>query len=109
MQGAFNLCVPVMVNGSKRVLMRFTFPYRIGEGTFCRGNSDEKVRCEAATYAWMHQQCPDVTIPRLYGFGLATGQCVCDRYVRPDTFCLPSLYSLLRLNTGPTLFVSSTS
>jgi hypothetical protein len=52
MQGAFNLCVPVMVNGSKRVLMRFPFPYRIGEGTFCRGNSDEKVRCEAATYAW---------------------------------------------------------
>ncbi|KAK7897034.1 hypothetical protein LTR67_004922 [Exophiala xenobiotica] len=75
MQGAFNLCVPVMVNGSKRVLMRFPFPYRIGEGTFCRGNSDEKVRCEAATYAWMHQQCPDVTIPRLHGFGLATGQC----------------------------------
>lgn len=80
-QGTFNLYVPVLVDRSERVLMRFPFPHRIGDDTFCPGNSDEKVRCEATTYAWMHQLCPDVPIPRLYGFGLATGQCVPDQHV----------------------------
>lgn len=43
LQGAFNLCVPVFVNGSKRALIRFPFPYRVGDGTFGSGNCDEKV------------------------------------------------------------------
>ncbi|OAA51237.1 Aminoglycoside phosphotransferase [Beauveria brongniartii RCEF 3172] len=55
------------------VMIRFPLPYRVGEATN-PGNSDEKIRTEAATYAWIHQNCPDVPIPRLYGFGLSTKQ-----------------------------------
>jgi hypothetical protein len=75
MHGSFNLCVPVSVKNSKRVLMRFPLPYRVGEA-FRPGNGDEKVRCEAGTYAWLQQECPTVPIPQLYGFALSTGQCV---------------------------------
>ncbi|KAJ5980066.1 hypothetical protein N7481_007364 [Penicillium waksmanii] len=37
------------------------------------GNSDEKILCEAGTYAWLQANFPDITIPKLYGFGLASG------------------------------------
>ncbi|PGH16963.1 hypothetical protein AJ79_01347 [Helicocarpus griseus UAMH5409] len=83
MRGSFNLCVPVTVtcgNGStgngtqqRRVLMRFPLPHRVGE-EFRPGNADEKVRCEAATYAWLGQECPSIPIPHLYGFALSGGQ-----------------------------------
>ncbi|OAL30140.1 hypothetical protein AYO20_08856 [Fonsecaea nubica] len=33
---------------------------------------DEKVRCEATTYIYIHQHCPDVPIPMLLGFGAST-------------------------------------
>ncbi|KAM3539304.1 hypothetical protein ARSEF1564_007800 [Beauveria bassiana] len=49
--GSFNLCLP-------------------GETTR-PGNADEKLACEAATYAWLEENCPTVPIPRLYGFGLS--------------------------------------
>lgn len=107
--GAFNLCVPVIVDDSKRVLTRFPFPYRIGEDSFCSGNCDEKIRCEAATYAWMYRQCPKVPILYLYGFGLATGQCVCDQCLRSDILCLPRFDSSPKLNVAPSSFVSSTT
>ncbi|RFU30500.1 hypothetical protein B7463_g5814, partial [Scytalidium lignicola] len=73
MQGSFNLCIPVTVEKSKRVLVRFPLPYRTGDKIH-PGNSDEKVRCEAGSYAWLQQECPTVPIPHLYGFGLSTGQ-----------------------------------
>nr|KMM64667.1 hypothetical protein CPAG_01019 [Coccidioides posadasii RMSCC 3488] len=73
MSGSFNLCVPVNVNALRRVIMRFPLPYRVGE-SFRPGNADEKVRCEAATYAWISQECPSIPIPHLYGFALSTGQ-----------------------------------
>lgn len=75
MKGSFNLCVPVRVGTLRRVIMRFPLPYRTGE-KFRPGNGDEKVRCEAATYAWIGQECPSIPIPHLYGFGLSTGQLV---------------------------------
>ncbi|KAK6385475.1 hypothetical protein LTS17_001043 [Exophiala oligosperma] len=31
---------------------------------------DEKVRSEAATYIWMQQNCPEIPIPYLWGFGI---------------------------------------
>jgi len=61
---------------SQRVLIRFPLPYRVGDKV-CPGNGDEKVRCEAATYAWMQKECPSIPIPQIYGFALSTGQCVC--------------------------------
>lgn len=73
MNGSFNLCVPVEVKGSGDVIIRFPLPYRVGD-SFYPGNGDEKVRCEAGTYSWMEQFCPDVPIPRLHGFALGSGQ-----------------------------------
>jgi hypothetical protein len=56
-QGSFNVCIPIVVvmnlkdgQPSKRVIIRFPLPYRVGEA-FMRGNSNEKIRCEAGTYA----------------------------------------------------------
>ena len=80
--GSFNVCVPVVISSwkgreqpSQRVLIRFPLPYRVGEA-FRPGNGDEKVRCEAGTYTWLQKNCPDIPIPRLYGFGLSTGETV---------------------------------
>jgi hypothetical protein len=33
-------------------------------------------RCEVGAYGWMQDQCSDVPIPHLYGFGL-TGIATC--------------------------------
>ncbi|KKK15094.1 hypothetical protein AOCH_005603 [Aspergillus ochraceoroseus] len=50
------------------------FRSRSTAGMFRPGNGDEKVLCEAGTYAWLQDNCPDVPIPHLYGFGLSTGE-----------------------------------
>ncbi|PGH13156.1 hypothetical protein AJ79_03863 [Helicocarpus griseus UAMH5409] len=73
--GSFNLCVPVSIQylnkkAIRRVLMRFPLPYKVG-GT---KNGDEKIRCEAATYAWLNRECPDIPTACLQGFGLSMGQ-----------------------------------
>ena len=78
--GSFNVCIRVDVDARarasvKQLMIRFPLPYRIGEKT-CSGNSDEKIRCEAGTYAWLQETSPDVPIPKLYGFGLSAGQSV---------------------------------
>ncbi|OAR01764.1 hypothetical protein LLEC1_06112 [Akanthomyces lecanii] len=78
--GSFNLCVPLRVNVDSAqsnvprfAFIRFPLPYRVGEET-SPGNSDEKLSCEAATYAWLEENCSSVPIPKLYGFGLSTNQ-----------------------------------
>ncbi|KAK1141276.1 hypothetical protein N8T08_009179 [Aspergillus melleus] len=75
LHGSFNVCIPVVVHGwnKKRVLIQFPLPYRVGEA-FRPGNSDEKIKCEAGTYAWLQENCPDVPIPQLYGFALSTSE-----------------------------------
>lgn len=52
--GSFNVCVPITIDAwrGKRVLVRLPLPYRTGE-IANPGNSDEKIRCEAGTYAWL--------------------------------------------------------
>lgn len=93
--GSFNVCIRIDVDGQgqdagTQVMIRFPLPYRIGEN--CRpGNADEKVRCEVGTYAWLQENCPSVPIPRLYGFGLSTGQTVCQLYVYSKNYCLQPL------------------
>ena len=82
--GSFNVCVPARVDVSdqaqpKFVMVRFPLPYRVGETTR-PGNADEKLRCEAATYAWLQEHCASIPIPHLYGVGLATGQQVLVAY-----------------------------
>jgi hypothetical protein len=87
LHGSFNVCVPVTIDDwpgrkqqGQRVLIRFPLPYRIGEA-FRPGNGDEKIQCEAGTYAWLQQNCPDIPIPRLYGFATSTGETVCERSI----------------------------
>ncbi|KAF4620088.1 hypothetical protein G7Y89_g14735 [Cudoniella acicularis] len=88
--GSFNVCIPVYVDKWKkhpgrRVLIRFPLPYKIGESKY-PGNADEKLRCEAATYIWIRENCPDVPIPHLWGFGLPGGK----SFLEPQTVPLIS-------------------
>ena len=81
MCGYYNVCIPVYVDRwvnfpGKRALIRIPLPYKLGEEN-CPGNVEEKLRCEAATFIWIREQCPEVPIPYLWGFGFSTGQCVC--------------------------------
>lgn len=78
--GSFNVCIPLYVskegeNPEKRALIRFPLPYKLGESQ-SPGNVDEKLRCEAATYIWIQENCPDVSIPTLWGFGFVGGKSV---------------------------------
>lgn len=80
--GSFNVLIPVTIRDWKnrrqpgqRVFLRLPLPYRVGDD-FNPGNGDEKIRCEAGSYAWLQENCPDVRIPRLYGFALSTDQTV---------------------------------
>lgn len=78
MAGSFNVCIPMKLNSPRfprRVLIRFPLPYKVGESSFA-GNADEKVRCEAATYLSIQDNCPTVPIPVLWGFGFSGGQSV---------------------------------
>lgn len=73
LHGDFNICIPISVSNwrARRILMRCPFPHMLG----LRGSNhmDEKLRCEAATLAWIPQNCPQVPIPCLWGFGLPSG------------------------------------
>lgn len=78
--GSFNVCIPVYVDNwykhpGRLVIIRFPLPYKIGEAT-SPGNADEKLRCEAATFIWIRENCPQVPIPQLWGFGFVGGQSV---------------------------------
>ncbi|KAF2785785.1 hypothetical protein K505DRAFT_380680 [Melanomma pulvis-pyrius CBS 109.77] len=75
-RGSFNVCIPVVVEGqngqpNRTVLMRCPMAYRLGEDV---GSVDEKIGCEVATYAWMQDNCPEVKIPDLLGFGFSDGR-----------------------------------
>ncbi|KAK2787281.1 hypothetical protein FQN53_005440 [Emmonsiellopsis sp. PD_33] len=73
--GSFNVCVLITIDDwdVKRVLIRFPLPYRVGEATM-HGNGDEKIGCEAGTYAWLQENCPAVPILRFYGVSLSTSE-----------------------------------
>lgn len=70
--GSFNVCVPITINdwenkqqSRERVILRLPLPYRVGDA-FNPGNGDEKTRCEAGTYTWIQQHCPEIPIPRRF-------------------------------------------
>lgn len=76
-----NLDIPVILQskGAKPIrylVMRIPIPFKTGE-SFRPGNGDEKIRSDAATCAWLNQECPSIPTPCLRGFGLSTGQNVC--------------------------------
>jgi hypothetical protein len=72
--GSFNVCVPIRLSGPRahRLLIKCPLPHRLG-GLVDPRLLDEKVRCEAASFAWISQNCPRVPIPRLWGFALSNG------------------------------------
>ena len=74
LHGDFNACIPISVSNwrAQRLLMRCPFPHML-RGLRGSDNLDEKIRCEAATFAWVSQNCNRVPIPRLWGFGLPSG------------------------------------
>lgn len=77
LHGSFNVCIPIRINNSglslpPRIGFRVPLPYKIGEEAF-PGNAEEKVRSEAATYIWISENCPDIPIPKLRGFGVPGG------------------------------------
>lgn len=49
--GSYNVCIPVHVNRpfGERVLIRVPLPFKVREEKYPR-NSEEKLRCEIATY-----------------------------------------------------------
>lgn len=73
-KGTFNLCVPVFINNwhMRRVLVRCPFPHRLG-GLHATALLEEKLRCEAASFAHLSRNHSRVPIPRLLGFGLPGG------------------------------------
>lgn len=79
--GSFNVCISIDIDATarhsgRRVMIRLPLPYKLGEDKH-PGNIDEKIRCEAGTYVWLQENCPTIPIPKLYGFGMLTGQSVC--------------------------------
>lgn len=77
----FNICLPIDIkhgHGARlpsRAVIRFPLPYNIGEA-FMPDTIDEKLRCEAATYVWMSENCPDIPVPRLLGMSFPGSQTV---------------------------------
>ncbi|KAJ4527924.1 hypothetical protein HRR83_000676 [Exophiala dermatitidis] len=69
--GDFNACIPITVSNwrAQRLLLRCPFPHMVGQPF----GLDEKIRCEAATFAWISSNCSEVPTPRLWGFGLPNG------------------------------------
>lgn len=78
LSGSYNVCIPVYINprsGVHAVLVNIPLPYKVGEAN-SPGNAVEKLRCKVASYLWIQDNCPDVSIPFLFGFGFANGQMV---------------------------------
>jgi hypothetical protein len=61
---------------NKRVIIRVPLPYKVG-GSRYPSNASEKLRCEAASFIWIQDNCPTVPIPYLWGFGFSDSQSVC--------------------------------
>lgn len=80
--GSFNICLPIDIKPSNRkstlprqAILRFPLPFRCGED-YSPGNVEEKLRCEAATYIWLQQNCPTIPIPRLLAIGIPATESV---------------------------------
>lgn len=75
-RGSFNVCIPVEVKSgslSRKVVLRCPMPHKLAEAKY-PGTVDEKLSCEVGAYIWMQDQCADVRIPHLFGFGFSDGR-----------------------------------
>lgn len=74
-RGSFNVCIPIEVqsqspDSSRKLMIRCAMPHKLAEANY-PGTVDEKMACEVGAYVWMQERCPDIPIPRLYGFGFS--------------------------------------
>jgi len=75
-RGSFNVCIPIEIHstrGDKKLIFRCPMPHKLAEVKY-PGTVDEKMSSEVGTYVWMQQQCLDIRIPHLYGFGFSHHQ-----------------------------------
>ncbi|EDN05885.1 predicted protein [Histoplasma mississippiense (nom. inval.)] len=90
--------VPKMVEQVNNKLMWLHGSFNIGEEEF-PGNAEEKIRSEAATYIWINENCPDLPIPKLRGFGVPGGL----SRIYPATYRSTDPESLSNLSNRPML------
>lgn len=74
LRGSFNICIPIFTPGRQppRLLIRLPLAQRFSD-VRAPHLAEEKLRTEAATFAWISRNCTHVPIPRLYGVGLPNG------------------------------------
>lgn len=75
-RGGFDICVPLRIESKTRdykVIIRCPSPFALAEAQY-PGTIDEKIRSEVGAYVWMHENCSDIRIPQLHGFGLSHAQ-----------------------------------
>ncbi|QPH05449.1 hypothetical protein C2857_003238 [Epichloe festucae Fl1] len=93
LQGSFNVCIPIEVQSSKshrKVVLRCCLPYKLAESRY-PGTVDEKLRCEVGAYTWMQENCTDIRIPHLYGFGLSNNH----HSTAPGIFASPESFNVV--------------
>lgn len=112
-RGAFNVCIPIEIKSAdhaKLFIFRCPLPHKLAEVRY-PGTVDEKMGCEVGAYVWIQEQCPDIRIPHLYGFGFSDGRCVCllplilCRHLSHTKFDFPALSSHTK-NNCPSTFGS---
>jgi hypothetical protein len=81
-RGSFNVCIPVEVRSAgfnQKLMFRCPMPHKLAEATY-PGTIDEKLSAEVGAYVWMHEYCPDIPLPQLYGFGFSDNRHVSFSY-----------------------------
>ncbi|KAK4040825.1 hypothetical protein C8A01DRAFT_45934 [Parachaetomium inaequale] len=84
-RGGLNICVLLHVESSgqqRKVVFCCAMPHKLAEAQYA-GTVDEKLSCEIGAYLWMQENCPDVRIPCLYGFGFSDGRYFTHARYRP--------------------------
>jgi hypothetical protein len=72
-RGSFNVCIPVKVRSAgfnQKLIFRCPMPHKLAEAKY-PGTIDEKLSCEVGAHIWMQDECTDIRIPHLYGFGFS--------------------------------------
>ena len=108
-RGSFNVCIPIEVQTTryhKKLIFRCPMPHKLAEVKY-PGTVDEKLCSKVGTYAWIQDQCPDIRIPHLYGFGFFDHRHV--SYVKTcpiaSVLIILLVYSLSMKNKNP--FIST--
>ena len=81
-RGNFNVCIPVEVRSAsfnKNLIFRCPMPHKLAELRY-PGTVDEKLSIEVGSYVWVQENCPDITTPKLYGFGFSDNRHVSFSY-----------------------------